>query len=851
MSMMSGNGKDLFASWEPASPFLSSPAREESALGPRVSAHQESPFVYHELRGAMASTEPEAETEAEDIAELLSELECETFDEAASELIHELGGVAGSQMQGELGEARSDDVHAEMMLSEYLEPLARAAEERVMAIAEAIGPLDLESVDERELDAALDRSAGAPVLSPSSQGFLMELEDKVKRGVRRRARRARQRRRPRGGFLLKMALKKLGALVRPLLRKVLAHALHKLPAVHRAAARRLAARMGPGKQAKHGTGDSAARDATPAAGAEPRGGGDADGGPASRDGADADGGAADRKDGGAADRKDAKRGAPSEDAPAGEPPDDAGARAKEPGTDAAPPEPASAPVEAVQSELDVAMTELLLARDEAEQDAVVREVRALAEQPAGDPLGELERGRMRFLRALHNLRQGEDAGPAVEQFVPVILAAIKLGVRLIGRPRVVGFLGGLIGKLIAPIAGKEMGPKLGRAIADVGLRVLFHAEVGAQDELEAAGHAVASTVEETVRRVAALPDHVLANETLLEASVLGAFEQAAAASIPPSLVRPELRESEAEAVWIPIPRSGRATFRKFSRVFDVRITTQMAARVRTFGGHTLAAFFRDRLRLAHQPVHARVHLYETRLGGRLGDIAQHDRVRGLGAPGDATSRLHPLTHEAAGILLQEPGLGRPSHGGPLHPRVGDRAYFLEIVDAPPSVPGRASSLAITVDFPDDAIRARIYLAEAVAQDIATLLRKSARPAVVIKRLREVLGPVAATIDSDRGLRFVLAHHLRVHLSFRTRVGEQVIEWLWIRLAEYIEQSAAELVTATEHPADGVTILVTFDKPPGLHAARAALGGDGGASHAWPPRQVPQSTVRVHAAWRDR
>src|SRR5439155_8971291 len=118
------------------------------------------------------------------------------------------------------------------------------------------------------------------------------------------------------------------------------------------------------------------------------------------------------------------------------------------------------------------------------------------EAPASDPLAELDRGRARFIRELGELHDGEDATPAVENFVPVILGVLKIGIRLIGRKRVVNFLGGLIGKLIAPLAGKDLAPALGKIIADVGLKVLIHAEVTPQQASEVAAHAVAQTVED-------------------------------------------------------------------------------------------------------------------------------------------------------------------------------------------------------------------------------------------------------------------------------------------------------------------------------------------------------------------
>ena len=116
------------------------------------------------------------------------------------------------------------------------------------------------------------------------------------------------------------------------------------------------------------------------------------------------------------------------------------------------------------------------------------------------------------------------------------MTALRLGLRLIGRQRIVKFLAKLIAKLIRKFVGKKYAPLLSQAIANLGIRLLLGNEVMPEDEANIAGAAVAATVEDTVRQVAALPDYVLDNEELLEGFVLEAFEKAAAANLPPCIV---------------------------------------------------------------------------------------------------------------------------------------------------------------------------------------------------------------------------------------------------------------------------------------------------------------------------
>ena len=449
--------------------------------------------------------------------------------------------------------------------------------------------------------------------------------------------------------------------------------------------------------------------------------------------------------------------------------------------------------------------------------------------------------------------------------MPVILGVLKIGIRLIGRKRVVNFLGNLIGKLIAPLAGKDLAPALGKIIADVGLKVLIHAEVSPQQASEVAAHAVAQTVEDTVRSVAGLPEHVLADEAMLETRTLEAFERAAAANFPPALVRPALREAEVDGTWIALPLRGRRYYKKFSRAFDVVITPQLASNVRTFGGSTLAAFLRDRHHLTGgEPVRARVHLFEPLEGGRLHDILSHERLRGAGITGEqAWKLLHPLTTEAAAALLQHPGLGRPaSHVlDPLRPLVGQRLYYLEIESGPPVRAGHASHLHATLDFVRDEIAVCLYLSEVIAQDIAVQLRRHARPAAIVKRLREVYASetsLLASVENYRLLRVVLDDHDprpaatladAARHALRRDLGRQlsaiVPDWLWSCLVRYFDGPAHDFVQASERPAEGVKIVVVFHHPPGLAAVRAVLrGGQPSALHDWPPRQVPAGTVRI-------
>ncbi|MCI0421649.1 MAG: hypothetical protein L0312_20890, partial [Acidobacteria bacterium] len=417
-----------------------------------------------------------------------------------------------------------------------------------------------------------------------------------------------------------------------------------------------------------------------------------------------------------------------------------------------PPESVGAPVQdtvgsdlaTVQQQFDERIVEALLAQDEVELNLEIARLRS-GSTPAATPVfANLDDARDRFIQELNNLKQGESPEPYVQNFLPAILPALRLGIRLIGRPRVVNFLAKLLAKLISKLIGPEQAPALSRAIVDAGLKLLT-LEISDQDKSGLAASAVAATVEETVNRVASLPDHILDNQELLEGFALEAFEQAAAANLPTVLSeatyrqRPELLEAGVNAGWLLLPLHGRKRYKRCTRAFKIRITPHMAAEVESFEGVPLSDFLQDQLGLPDgAEVEAEAHLYETLPGTTVADIARSEsETPGLGASDEATvSQLHPLTHEAASVLLGKPGLGRklPLGSNRRNVSTGQRLFHLAIPGRRPlTVPvasgrrrvRRLFRINVTLDGPQDQIRVCIFMSEVKAQKLAVRLRQQA------------------------------------------------------------------------------------------------------------------------------
>ena len=247
----------------------------------------------------------------------------------------------------------------------------------------------------------------------------------------------------------------------------------------------------------------------------------------------------------------------------------------------------------MQTKFDEQIAEALLADDVQELELEI--ARARSAPIASSPVfTNLDEARERFINNLQNLKEGESPAPLVENFLPAVLPAVRIAIRLIGRPKVVNLLAGLLGKLISKLVGPAQTPALSRAIVDAGLK-LVSLEASDEEEARLGPSAIAATVEETVSRVASLPDHVLEDQELLEAFTLEAFELSAAANLPALFSqatyrrRPNLLEGGVNAAWVMLPLR-RPRYKRCSRTFNVKISPYMAEAIESFEDTPLSEY---------------------------------------------------------------------------------------------------------------------------------------------------------------------------------------------------------------------------------------------------------------------
>ncbi|MDP8927628.1 MAG: hypothetical protein M3O70_03380, partial [Actinomycetota bacterium] len=127
------------------------------------------------------------------------------------------------------------------------------------------------------------------------------------------------------------------------------------------------------------------------------------------------------------------------------------------------------------AEFDEAVAGAILVPDDASMEALLGEFEAAEPVDRGHSVDELAAARQRLAHQLVEAEPGRPPIPEMEQFIPAVMAAmplIRLGVRVIGRERIVKKLAGLLASLTKDMVGPQIARPLSRHIADAGLRLL-------------------------------------------------------------------------------------------------------------------------------------------------------------------------------------------------------------------------------------------------------------------------------------------------------------------------------------------------------------------------------------------
>ena len=710
--------------------------------------------------------------------EIMNEMSGSELSETLGELAQEWSGIHAEHSS--MGGMEVSDGHvreASMMLTRRSDELAAQAEQYLASMAELVGERELTSFTETEVVGLLEQMEAVPVpvgVSPAHEQFFKSIGRAIGRAVRGVVRLAGKGLSFVGRLAtapLRFIFGRLGKLVRPLLRRVLTWAIGRLPTALQPLATQLRRRLF-GAEAS-ATENESLEYASEAGGSWVH-----------------------------------------ETELMAELEGEATWRGQL---------PAVAETASLESEFNALVARYLTSESEAEFEQFEAEFETTtAERESAPGAHELDAARVRMITELAALRDGESAAPVIERFLPLVLPVLRIGVRLIGRRRVVNFLAGLLGRLIQPLVGQQLAQPLSQAVVDAGLRI-FALEATETDRQLAGPSAAASVIEDTVRRLAELGNEVFEDTNRLHTEAVVAFNEAVAQSVPPSLLRGDLTARETpgldNATWLLRPRV--YWYRKYARIFDVVVTPQMADAIATFGGLRVGTQLRaDGVRL---PVRAKVHLYETLPGTYLSRIAALERqVPGM-AP-DGWRRFHPLSITAAGVLLGEPGLGRDVDARYTNDRnvvaAGQRFFYLEL----PGHSGggsRASQAFVTLDGrpSQNAVRLFIYLSETDAQAIASRARQNNTTAFVIA-LRAAFGAAVRSLRQSPRSRVTILKEVSNETEAAgvgSAIGGKIIEAIVnrlidaaIRLAtDYVRAKGTDFVRAADNPANGVTVIVTL------------------------------------------
>lgn len=555
---------------------------------------------------------------------------------------------------------------------------------------------------------------------------------------------------------------------------------------------------------------------------------------------------------------------------------------------------ASGELDGIQTEFDGRIAQLLFTADEAESNGIVADYessdetieRESAYESGGLTPPALESARLQFINELKSLPPGESPAPAIERFIPAAIMAlqpiIKMAISVIGRQRVINFLAGLLAKLVGRYVPENVAKPLAASIIDVGMSAIGF-EVNEANQSDVAYEAIVDTVQETIQHMGSLDEATINDQEALTLQLLEAFETAAANNFPPQYIKEELRRSIQPGVWVLKPRKGpKHLYKKFTRIFNITIDPQSAQAITTFRGLPLANFLRDKLSLdPTKSIQAKVHLYETIPGTKLTRIGKFENLPGFGASQPhAWVQLHPLTTQAASVLLKEPALGKdvePKFTTKRHrTAVGQRFYFLEIAGArlriPPvsrsthkgadqgrprtPKPSQSGDIQGVINFIKSEISFSYYFSEEEAKTVVERLNKNdflgaavtirhavknvlhgmllknvgnkvkiiheAVPELYLEHIGDQEGESALTSLAKSVGGIALGSGKKVLTGIIEKLVEKLSERAYQALANFFKARAAEFKEAQAQPQDGVTVKIVWANVQGMAAIRTVI-----------------------------
>lgn len=426
----------------------------------------------------------------------------------------------------------------------------------------------------------------------------------------------------------------------------------------------------------------------------------------------------------------------------------------------------------------------------------------------------LENARNAFINGLSE--ESPDVERLTEDFIPAILVALRLGIRLIGRKRVVGTIAKLVAKLLGPLVGKNLASPLSKVIVDVGLKMMSLETPEPVSREEMMASTIANIITETVEKVSEFPESLLeAEDEVLEPFVQEALMESMANNLPSATLKEEFlveRQIPADVNWVP---RNKGKYKVLSKTYHLTLDPDVAGRISTLKrGEKLRDVLRRQSWDGRNPVNVIIRVFEAVPGTRLSMIARDY----LGKAGSEQLRqILPLTRKAATLLLKSPGLAiRKRALKPMHGRwsytAGRRFYVVKLVKpgavlARPAIGkavGKSDEVGVKFVAPKTVVLG-VYLNEETSQTI----KKTARNRLVVQ-LSKSLVNLLLQIGSKS------IHNLLTKLKIPRFIVKRVIgllvRWVEKNLSAKAKELTEKFAKAVERPAQGVTVKLTVELP---------------------------------------
>jgi hypothetical protein len=132
-----------------------------------------------------------------------------------------------------------------------------------------------------------------------------------------------------------------------------------------------------------------------------------------------------------------------------------------------------------------------------------------------------------------------------------------------------------------------------------------------------------------------------------------------------------------------------------------------------------------------------------------------------------------------------------------------------------------------------------------APRVAAALHTMLRDGLVRSLTGEAPGHLCIVLDGSAHSHGNGAAMRRLPQRLHARLGILLAEWAGRALVESLPQQTQRLVAATEEDADGITVFITLEAPPGFPELRAAMaGGLVDTTARWEPEGAPAARLDI-------